>query len=88
MSKAKLLILDDWGLSTLTSRNRQDLIEIVDDRTGGGSLAITSQLPVPQWHDYIGDPTLADAILDRMVHSAHRIELQGESLRKTRAAKT
>lgn len=87
LSKAKLLILDDWGLSTLTNRNRQDLMEIVDDRTGGGSLAITSQLPVPQWHDYIGDPTLADAILDRMVHSAHRIELQGDSLRKTRAAK-
>lgn len=88
LSKAKLLILDDWGLSTLTSRNRQDLMEIVDDRTGGSSLAITSQLPVPQWHDYIGDPTLADAILDRMVHSAHRIELKGESLRKTRVAKT
>ncbi|MDP3841515.1 MAG: IS21-like element helper ATPase IstB [Oxalobacteraceae bacterium] len=87
LSKAKLLILDDWGLSTLNNRNRQDLMEIVDDRTGGGSLAITSQLPVPQWHDYIGDPTLADAILDRMVHSAHRIELQGESLRKTRSAK-
>lgn len=87
LSKAKLLILDDWGLSTLTNRNRQDLMEIVDDRTGGGSLAITSQLPVPQWHDYIGEPTLADAILDRMVHSAHRIELQGESLRKTRSAK-
>jgi DNA replication protein DnaC len=87
LSKAKLLILDDWGLSLLTNRNRQDLMEIVDDRTGGGSLAITSQLPVPQWHDYIGDPTLADAILDRMVHSAHRVELQGDSLRKTRATK-
>lgn len=87
LSKAKLLILDDWGLSTMTNRNRQDLMEIVDDRTGGGSLAITSQLPVPQWHDYIGDPTLADAILDRMVHSAHRVELQGDSLRKTRTAK-
>ncbi len=87
LSKAKLLILDDWGLSTLTNRNRQDLMEVVDDRTGGSSLAITSQLPVPQWHDYIDDPTLADAILDRMVHSAHRIELQGDSLRKTRAAK-
>lgn len=87
LSKAKLLILDDWGLSSLSNRNRQDLMEVVDDRTGGGSLAITSQLPVPQWHDYIGDPTLADAILDRMVHSAHRIELQGDSLRKTRATK-
>ena len=87
LSKAKLLILDDWGLSTLTNRNRQDLMEVVDDRTGSGSLAITSQLPVPQWHDYIGDPTLADAILDRIVHSAHRIELQGDSMRKTRAAK-
>lgn len=87
LSKAKLLILDDWGISTLTNRNRQDLMELVDDRTGGGSLAITSQLPIAQWHDYLGDPTLADAILDRMVHSAHRIELQGESLRKTRATR-
>lgn len=88
LSKFKLLILDDWGLPTLTNRNRQDLMEIIDDRTGGGSLAITSQLPIQKWHDYIGDPTLADAILDRMVHTAHRLELQGESLRKTRATKT
>lgn len=87
LSKAKLLILDDWGLTVLNSRNRQDLLEIVDDRTGGGSLAITSQLPVTQWHDYLGDPTLADAILDRMVHSAHRIEVRGESLRKKPVSK-
>lgn len=66
----------------MSARNRQDLLEIVDDRTGSASLAITAQLPIATWHDYIGDPTLADAILDRIVHGAHRIELKGESLRK------
>lgn len=86
MSKAKLLILDDWGLCTLTTANRQDLLELVDDRTGNLSIAITSQLPVSQWHDYLGEPTLADAILDRLVHSAHRIEINGESMRKLKKA--
>jgi DNA replication protein DnaC len=64
---------------------RQDLLEIIDDRLGNGALLITSQLPVSGWHDYIGEPTIADAILDRLVHSAHRIELKGESMRKLQA---
>lgn len=85
LSKVRLLILDDWGITPLTSRNRQDLLEIVDDCTGNVSIAITAQLPIAKWHDYIGDPTLADAILDRLVHSAHRIELKGESMRKMRS---
>lgn len=83
--RVKLLILDDWGLSPLTPTMRQDLLEIIDDRLGNGALLITSQLPVSGWHDYIGEPTIADAILDRLVHSAHRIELKGESMRKLQA---
>lgn len=84
INKAKLLILDDWGLAQLSTSSRQDLLDLVDDRMGSGSLIITSQLPISGWHEYIGDPTIADAILDRLVHSSHRIELKGESLRKLR----
>jgi DNA replication protein DnaC len=80
--KVKLLVLDDWGIVPITTRGRQDLMEVVDDRAGSGSLVITSQLPIAEWHAYLGDPTIADAILDRIVHSAHRIDLQGESMRK------
>lgn len=85
VAKASLLILDDWGLASLTARGRQDLLEIIEDRTNTGSILITSQLPVDQWHDYIGEPTLADAILDRIVHRSHHIKLRGESLRKRHA---
>lgn len=85
IAKVNLLILDDWGVALLTARNRQDLLELVDDRTGGASLLITAQLPVTQWHDYLVDATIADAILDRLVHGAHRIEMKGESLRKLKA---
>ena len=81
----KLLILDDWGLEPLGPEQRHDLLEIVEDRYGRGATLITSQLPVDRWHDVIGDSTLADAILDRVVHNAHRIQLKGESLRKQRA---
>lgn len=87
VGRMKLLILDDWGIAPLTPRARQDLLEIVEDRTSVGSLLITSQLPVEQWHDWIGEPTLADAILDRIVHRAHRIILRGESMRKLYAEK-
>jgi DNA replication protein DnaC len=83
----KLLILDDWGLEPLGAEQRRDLLEIVEDRYGRGATLITSQVPVDRWHDVIGDPTLADAILDRLVHNAHRIQLRGESLRKTQAPK-
>lgn len=82
LAKCKVIVLDDWGLVRPTARQRADLLEMVDERIGGGSLIITAQIPVAQWHDYLGDPTLADAILDRIVHNAHRIELKGESMRK------
>lgn len=85
LSRVKLLILDDWAVAPLTPLGRQDLLELIDDRTGSASVLITSQAPVGKWHDFIGDPTLADAILDRLVHTAHRVELRGESLRKRKA---
>ncbi len=80
-ARADLLILDDWG-QTLTADHRRDLMEIVEDRHGRGSMLITSQVPVNRWHEIIGDPTLADAILDRIIHAAYRIDLDGESMRK------
>ena len=78
-----LLILDDWGLTTMTQPERQDLLELIDDRTQRSTL-ITSQVPVKAWHEVIGEPTLADAILDRIVHRAHSLKMTGESMRKTR----
>jgi len=81
----RLLILDDWGLEPLGREQRRDLLEIVEERYGRGATLITSQIPVERWHDLIGDPTLADAILDRIVHNAHRIQLRGDSLRKKQA---
>lgn len=86
LARVNLLILDDWGPEPLGPDQRRDLLEIVEDRYDTGSLLITSQLPVARWYEIIGDPTLADAILDRIVHNAYRIELQGDSLRKRRAA--
>lgn len=82
LARTELLILDDWGLAVLTSSERRDLLEILEDRHGRGSTIVTSQLPVEHWHEAIGDPTLADAILDRLVHNAHRLTLTGESMRK------
>jgi len=82
MARTDVLVIDDWGLAPLTDEGRRDLLEIVDDRHGCRSTIITSQLPVPHWHAAIGDPTLADAILDRLVHQAHCLNLDGESLRK------
>jgi DNA replication protein DnaC len=86
LSKASLIVLDDWGLTALSAQDRADLLEILDDRVNTGSTLIASQLPVDTWHAYLGEPTLADAILDRLVHHSHRIELKvpGESMRKTR----
>jgi DNA replication protein DnaC len=86
LGRVQLLILDDWGLAPLDAAARHDLLEILEARYGRRSTIITSQLPVDRWHDLIGDPTYADAILDRLVHNAHRIELTGESLRKKRKA--
>lgn len=81
-AKTDLLILDDWGLTSMTDPQRRDLLELLEDRYGRRSTIVTSQLPVSAWHEAIGDPTLADAILDRLVHNAHKIELKGESMRK------
>jgi len=85
LARVQLLVLDDWGLAPLLPEQRRDLLEIVDDRHDRASTLIASQLPVDRWHDMIGDPTLADAILDRIVHNAHRIALTGDSLRRRRA---
>ncbi len=81
-AKTDLLVLDDWGLAPMTDLQRRDLLELLEDRYGKKSTIVTSQLPVTSWHEAIGDPTLADAILDRLVHNAHKIELKGESMRK------
>ena len=82
LGKVRLLILDDWGLEPFGPDQRRDLLEIVEERYGHGATLITSQIPVDRWHDVIGEPTIADAILDRIVHNAHRIDLTGDSLRK------
>ena len=82
LARTQLLILDDWGLVKLTTEQRRDLLEILEDRHGARSTLATSQLPVGKWHAMIGDPTLADAILDRLVHNAYKINLKGESMRK------
>jgi DNA replication protein DnaC len=84
IERQDLLILDDFGLLPIDNQNRSALMEIIEDRHKKASLIITSQLPVNCWHEVIGEKTIADAILDRIVHDAHRIELKGESLRKTR----
>jgi DNA replication protein DnaC len=82
IEKMDLLILDDFGMQPLDTHNRSALIEIIEDRHGKRSTIITAQLPVAQWHDVIGEKTIADAVLDRIVHNAYRIEMVGESLRK------
>ena len=85
ITSVQLLILDDWGLEPLDAGARRDLYEILEERYGRRSTILTSQIPVDKWHAFIGDPTYADAILDRLVHNAHRIDLAGESLRRRRA---
>ena len=82
----QLLILDDWGLEPLDAEARHDLLEILEERYGRRSTIVTSQLPVEDWHEVIGDPTYADAILDRLVHNAHRLDLTGDSLRRNAKA--
>ncbi len=86
IAKVSLLIIDDFAISPIGARERTDLLELLDDRVTTRATLITSQLPIENWHDYIGDPTLADAILDRLVHSAHKIHLEGETMRKRTAA--
>jgi len=82
LAKTDLLILDDWGLAPLGDLERRDLLEVLEDRYGRRATLVTSQLPVEHWHDLIGDPTFGDAILDRLVHGAHRITLKGPSMRR------
>jgi DNA replication protein DnaC len=82
---ADIVILDDWGLAPLSAEQRRDLLEVVDDRHQRGSTIITSQVPIEHWHEVIADPTIADAVLDRLVHNAHRLALKGDSMRKVTA---
>lgn len=86
LTRVAVLILDDWGLAPLTPDQSRDLLEIVDDRHNRGSIIVTSQLPVEHWHEVIANPTVADAILDRLIHNAHRLQLDGPSMRKLKAA--
>ena len=88
LAKTDLLMLDDWGLTPLRDDNRRALLEIVEDRHDCRATLVTSQLPVEHWHEALGDPTLADAILDRLVHNAYKTTLQGESMRKRQARLT
>ena len=82
IAKAQLLVLDDWGLAKLGDQGYRDFLEILDDRQGCGATLITSQFPLKTWHEIITDQTIADAIVDRLIHNAHRIEIKGESMRK------
>jgi DNA replication protein DnaC len=82
MTKVRLLILDDLGVSPMDAREAQELLEIIEERTGFGSIIVTSQLPVDHWYDYLNNGTVADAVLDRLVHNAYRLDLKGESMRK------
>ena len=88
LARSQLLILDDWGLANVTADQGRDLLEILDDRQGRGSTIVTSQVDVKHWHEMFANPTVADAILDRLVHNAHRLNLAGESLRKGAAKRT
>jgi DNA replication protein DnaC len=87
LAKMDVLVVDDWAMAPLSDIERRDFLEICEDRYQIRSTLLTSQLPVAQWHAQIGDPTLADSILDRLVHNAHRVEMQGESMRKKRGGK-
>ena len=84
-AKTKLLLFDDWGLTKMTDESRHDLLEILEDRNDISSTLITSQFPINKWHELIGDPTLADAILDRIIHSAYKIDLKGDTMRKKKS---
>ena len=87
IAKIPLLVLDDWGVAPMTDANRRDFLELIDDRYQRSSTLITSQFPVSLWHNSIGDATLGDAILDRLIHNTHRIELTGDSMRKNKVQK-
>jgi DNA replication protein DnaC len=82
LGRTRLLLIDDWLMVKLTDEQRRDLMEVIDDRHGRGSTIIATQLPLDRWHEQIGDPTYGDAIMDRLVHNAYRIELRGKSMRE------
>jgi DNA replication protein DnaC len=84
LARIDVLLIDDWAMAPFTEAERRDFWEICEDRYDTRSMILTSQLPVSKWHEQIGDPTLADGILDRLVHNAHRIEMRGDSMRKAR----
>jgi len=88
LARTRLLILDDWAMAKLTADQRRDLMEVIDDRHGRGSTIVATQIPLDCWHEQIGDPTYADAILDRLVHNAYRLELKGKSMRDPAARRT
>ena len=88
IARTDLLILDDWGLDKFIKEQRHDMLEILEDRHGTRSTLITSQLPIETWHDVINDPTLADAILDRLVHNAYKLILDGPSMRRSKSKLT
>lgn len=85
LNKCQILIIDDWGMESLTGQQRSDLLDIIDARHGQGSMILMSQLPISKWHELIGEATYADAIMDRLIHCAERFELKGESMRKMAA---
>lgn len=85
LSKVDLLVIDDWGFSLLNATERKDFLEVIEERNLRGSTLIASQLPIAKWYEHVGDPTIADAIMDRLVHSAHKLELKGTSMRKRRS---
>jgi DNA replication protein DnaC len=82
LARTQILVIDDLGLAPMTDSERRDLLEVIEERHGNASTIITSQLPIDNWHEHIGDPTIADAILDRLIHNAHKINLKGVSMRK------
>jgi DNA replication protein DnaC len=88
LARIDVLVLDDWGLVPLGDTERRDLLEIIEDRYGNRSTILTSQLPSKSWHDHVGDPTIADAICDRLLHNAHKIDLKGESRRKEKETRS
>lgn len=87
LAKADLLILDDWGMAPLTDAERRDLLEVLEDRYGRRATLVTSQIPIEHWHEFLASPTLADAILDRIIHGAHKLILKGGSMRKAAATR-
>ena len=88
LARTQILVIDDLGLAPMTDSERRDLLEVIEDRHGSASTIVTSQLPIENWHEHIGDPTIADAILDRLIHNAHKIKMKGGSMRRNHSGLT